>query len=261
MVDSKFLLTIFAITIAVCTVFNQNPVEFIKEGFLYNIKGENNNSYTNVSLNSQAGSTAAGVMGLNGKVQVIGLSHDPFPPQTSLVGTLQAKGILPPNGIEAKQSVRQTGEFARAHTEYWSVRNKPSDYANLAYIPEKPLNFEQTVASCNGGSYSCGSSVKATELNAVKDMNSVMENPVIFDRQIGVQTRSRLYGLGCPIRGDVVCDNVNKSGWFSVNPDPSGLRSGAVGIITDTVVPTGETVIQKQLRSVQTVMQNHVKSV
>ena len=261
MIDSKFLLTIFAITIAVCTVFNQNPVEFIKEGFLYNIKGENNNTATEVSLDSQAGSAVAGVTGLNGQVKVIGLSPDPFPPQTSLVGTLKANGILPPNGIESKQATRQTGEFARAHTEYWSCRTKPSDYANLAYIPEKPLNFEQTVASCNAGSYSCGSSNKGSDLNAVKDMNSVMENPVIFDRQIGVQTRSRLYGLGCPIRGDVVCDNVNKSGWFSVNPDPSGLRSGAVGIITDTVVPTGETVIQKQLRSVQTVMQNHVKSV
>jgi hypothetical protein len=244
MIDSKFLLTIFAITIAVCTVFNQNPVEFIKEGF--------------VLYNAQAGSTNAGVPGL-GQVKVMNLAADPFPTQVSLSDSLKSQGILP-SGVEFKKAVQQTGEYARAHTDFWSCRSKPSDYANLAYIPEKPLNFEQSVAKCNAGSSACGSS-KSNDLNAVKDMNSVMENPVIFDRQIGVQTRSRLYGLGCPIRGDIVCDNVNKSGWFSVNPDPSGLRSGAVGIITDANVPTGETVMQKQLRSVQNVMQSHVRIV
>jgi hypothetical protein len=258
MIDSKFLLTIFAITIAVCTVFNQNPVEFIKEGFVErNLK---NNQATEISLDSQAGSASAGVQGLNGQVKVINLSADPMPTQVSLSETLKANGILPTNGIESKQATRQTGEYARAHTDFWSCRSKPSDYANLAYIPEKPLNFEQSVASCNSGSYSCGSS-KSNDLNAVKDMNSVMENPVIFDRQIGVQTRSRLQGLGCPIRGDVVCDNVNRSGWFSVSADPTALRAGAVGIITDATPPTGETVVQKQLRSVQTAMQRNVKIV
>ncbi len=258
MIDSKFLLTIFAISIAVCTVFNQNPVEFIKEGFLYNRK---DNTAVDVNLNSVAGSTNSGVAGLNGILKVINLTPTPMPQQVSLSDQLKVNGILPPNGIEAKKSVQQTGEFARAHTDFWSCRSKPSDYANLAYIPEKPLNFEQSVASCNSGTYSCGSSKKSPELNTVKDMNSIMENPVIFDRQIGVQTRSRLQGLGCPIRGDVVCDNVNRSGWFSVSADPTALRAGAVGIITDSVVPTGETVVQKQLRSVQTAMQRNVKIV
>lgn len=257
MIDSKFLLTIFAITIAVCTVFNQNPVEFIKEGFLmYNVK-ENNNTPTEIKLDSQAGSASAGVAGLNGTLKVINLSPDPMPTQVSLADQLKTNGILPPNGIEAKKTVQQTGEFARAHTDYWSCRSKPSDYAHLAYIPEKPLNFEQTVASCNSGSYSCGSS-KTSSLNTVKDMNSVMENPIIYERQIGVQTKSRLQGLGCPIRGDVVCENVNKSGWFSVPADPTALRAGAMNMISDSNAPTGEKVVQRQI---QRAMQNNVKIV
>jgi hypothetical protein len=167
--------------------------------------------------------------------------------------------ILPVNGTEFTRSAIPTLPPARTSGEglkaaYWNcARNKPSDYATLAYAPDKPLTFEQAAASCNNGSSTCGT----TGINAVSDMsNNVMSNPIIADRVIGVVTRSRLAALGCPIRGDVVCTNVNQKGWFSVNPDPTALRSGAINIITDAAAPTGDDVVTK---SVKLAMQRNVR--
>ncbi len=222
MIDSKFLLTLFAITFAICTVFNQTPVEFIKEGFV------------NVARSQR----------------VMSLQADPMPTQES---------IIPLNGTEFNRAsiptlppARTSGDGLKA--AYWNCsKNKPSDYATLAYAPDKPLTFQQAAASCTNGSSTCGT----TGINAVSDMtNNVMSNPIIADRVIGVATRSRLAALGCPIRGDIVCNTVNAKGWFSVAADPTALRSGAINIITDVNAPTGDDVVKK---NVKLAMQQNVR--
>jgi hypothetical protein len=225
MIDSKFLLTLFAITFAICTVFKQTPIEFIKEGF------------ANVNVSRT--------------MRVMSLQADPMPAQES---------IIPVNGTEFNRAsiptlppARTSGEGLKA--AYWNcARNKPSDYATLAYAPDKPLTFNQAAASCANGSSTCGT----TGINAVSDMsnNTVMTNPIIADRVIGVATKSRLASLGCPIRGDIVCTNVNTKGWFSVSADPTALRSGAIGIITDSKVPTGDDIVKTEVKQA---MQRNVR--
>jgi hypothetical protein len=77
---------------------------------------------------------------------------------------------------------------------------------------------------------------EATDMLPVQAMGGQMVNalgeaesqPIIYDRFIYANQKSRLYGLGDPIRGDLPIV-PNNNGWFQVSVSPSiDLNSGAI---------------------------------
>ena len=71
------------------------------------------------------------------------------------------------------------------------------------------------------------------EIGAFNAMTSddTMIQPVMYDRYIFSQARSRLRGLGDPIRGDIPIAPANY-GWFTPSASPSNdLREGAINVI------------------------------
>ncbi len=66
-----------------------------------------------------------------------------------------------------------------------------------------------------------------TTVNAL----GIEETPIIFDRYMYANQRSRLYGLGDPIRGDLPIVPCN-TGWFQVSVHPHiDLRDGAMSVM------------------------------
>lgn len=66
---------------------------------------------------------------------------------------------------------------------------------------------------------------------SVQSAGGVVEQPIIYDRFVFANQKSRLYGHGDPIRGDVKCNPIN-DGWFRPSVHPNiDLRAGAMQIL------------------------------
>jgi hypothetical protein len=66
---------------------------------------------------------------------------------------------------------------------------------------------------------------------SVQSAGGLVEQPIIYDRFVFANQKSRLYGLGDPIRGDVKCSPV-QDGWFRPSVHPNiDLRAGAMQIL------------------------------
>jgi hypothetical protein len=71
----------------------------------------------------------------------------------------------------------------------------------------------------------------SAERASVMDAGGQMEQPIVYDRFVFANQKSRLYGLGDPIRGDIPIA-PNKSDWFQVSVHPNtDLRAGAMNIM------------------------------
>lgn len=69
-------------------------------------------------------------------------------------------------------------------------------------------------------------------INKTEDALDITLPPVISDRLMYAPQRSRLYGTGDAIRGDLAIAPACHGGWFDVSVNPeTDLRSGAMGIL------------------------------
>ena len=69
-------------------------------------------------------------------------------------------------------------------------------------------------------------------INKTEDALEIQLPPVIYDRLMYAPQRSRLYGGGDAIRGDLAIAPASHGGWFDVSVNPeTDLRSGAMGIL------------------------------
>lgn len=111
-------------------------------------------------------------------------------------------------------------------------------------VPTNPLTFGRLATSSEIGNNKCGNqkvvenfddSVKI--VTNMADMNSSygmedMVQPVIYERLILANKKSRLHGLGDPIRGDIPIV-PQRNGWFTPSVAPHiDLRAGAMNIIS-----------------------------
>lgn len=96
--------------------------------------------------------------------------------------------------------------------------------------PEYPLTFQGDVRENYTNSGSCAA-VKDARQGLVQESETIVPQVVNYDRLIFANQKSRLYGLGDPIRGDLPIAPVN-DGWFrpSVNANID-LRQGAINVI------------------------------
>ena len=98
--------------------------------------------------------------------------------------------------------------------------------------------------------YDSSSYPDGTDLVAVGDMTTIgsdgqLENAVMYDRYIVSNAKSRTYGQGCPLRGDLAVVPCSGSGWFQVSANPSiDLREGAMNVMggahNETAMKTAE---------------------
>lgn len=110
-------------------------------------------------------------------------------------------------------------------------------------VPTNPMTFGRLATSSEIGNNKCGKQIKENFDDSVKiltnmaDMNSSygmedMVQPVIYERLILANKKSRLQGLGDPIRGDIPIV-PNRTGWFQPSVAPHiDLRAGAMNIIS-----------------------------
>lgn len=114
-------------------------------------------------------------------------------------------------------------------------------------VPGDPKTLGQTMCSCAGGKCSgnCMSGQDLSGLGEIVGSGSkegfeqganggelIQSQPLIYDRNITSISRSRLHGLGDPIRGDLHIVPENHSGWFQVSATPAqSLRVGAMHVI------------------------------
>ncbi len=69
----------------------------------------------------------------------------------------------------------------------------------------------------------------ALSVNALGDMSN---NPVVYDRYMFANQKSRLAAMGDPIRGDIVPTSTIPSGWFTPSVQPQiDLQSGAAMVM------------------------------
>lgn len=119
------------------------------------------------------------------------------------------------------------GQAARPLAGYSASNFVPANYALPSYKDTRK-NLEYTNVQ---------DLLPVGEMTTVSS-NGEIEQPIVYDRLMFANQRSRLYGLGDPIRGDlpiVPC----KTGWFRPSTHPSiDLRDGAMmvmgGINNDT---------------------------
>jgi len=99
--------------------------------------------------------------------------------------------------------------------------------------------------------YNQFTSPAGSDLVAVGDMTTInadgtLDQPIVYDRYIYANQRSRLYGLGDPIRGDLPIMPIN-NGWFNVSVVPSiDLRQGAINVIAGVDNATNKSLAELQ---------------
>lgn len=75
------------------------------------------------------------------------------------------------------------------------------------------------------------------------------ENPIVYNRMMYANQKSKLHGLGDPIRGDLAI-TPNRGGWFSVSATPQiDLRSGAMAVMGGLGNETSQELYQLQYQS------------
>ena len=78
---------------------------------------------------------------------------------------------------------------------------------------------------------------------------TVDENPIVYNRMMFANQKSKLHGLGDPIRGDLAI-TPNRCGWFSVSASPQiDLRSGAMAVMGGLGNETSQELYQLQYQS------------
>lgn len=98
-----------------------------------------------------------------------------------------------------------------------------SGHTQTPYIKE---NFHQG----NGIAVHSNSTIPVASMDVVNEQGAVGQ-PIMYDRFVFSQARSRLRGQGDPIRGDLPIA-PNTGGWFTPSSVPSNdLREGAINVI------------------------------
>jgi hypothetical protein len=99
--------------------------------------------------------------------------------------------------------------------------------------------------------YSEYSHPTGTDLLAVGDMQTIgadgdVTQPIVYDRYIYANQKSKLRGLGDPIRGDLAITPCNY-GWFNVSVTPSiDLQQGAMNVIGGVSNGTNQSLAELQ---------------
>jgi hypothetical protein len=148
-------------------------------------------------------------------------------PQNPLTYGPNMLANLPAAGMP---SCNQVGMGERNNMENY----EPILSFNQQRAPQMPANpqqaammRQQTQAMADMGV------VKAREQPpvSVQSAGGLVEQPIVYDRFVFANQKSRLYGLGDPIRGDVKCNPV-QDGWFRPSVHPNiDLRAGAMQIL------------------------------
>jgi hypothetical protein len=194
-------------------------------------------------------------------------------------------GGLPSRAVKVDQEIREPTKYGEAlfsvpptYQASLSPRFSNLDYgANIRYnfpdqshlgSPSNPLTYGSSqvnrhagIARCGGGGVEnyepIGQSVAqmaemgtipTTQRLSVMNAGGEVEQPIVYDRFIFANQRSRLYGLGDPIRGDLPIAPV-KSDWFRPSVHPTiDLRDGAMSVMGGMNNTTAN-----ELRALQTI--------
>ncbi len=155
---------------------------------------------------------------------------------------------IPPN-LQGALAPRFSG--TASYGPYLNYKMPPR---NLTGVPVNPLTFQNTIKKCGDVSEpfdtvqpNFTSTNYAAEENTLKRREDVVVNdmlpemaaeaatsvaqPIVYDRYIYANQRSRLFGLGDPIRGDLPIVPYNGD-WFRPSVQPNiDLRDGAMMVM------------------------------
>lgn len=133
-----------------------------------------------------------------------------------------SEGFCASGGCGSVSTCNSGGMTPNAQLNQRAMMNSMQmDYSNPSY------------AAANAQAPSSGEFIDELPVNDMSVLGSdgTVGNPVVYDRFIFANQKSRLRGLGCPIRGDNPIVSCN-TGWFQVSVTPHiDLQQGAMAVL------------------------------
>ncbi len=143
------------------------------------------------------------------------------------------EGFMPPMSLR-----RDTRVGYSADAPFNLVPNASFRSPNVAYRGHLKVHKDRAVKNRFDNTLQEDSEIGAT--NDVKDIVNIPLPPVVYDQLMYANQRSRLFGAGDAIRGDLAIVPASHGGWFDVSVNPeTDLRSGAMGILVGHNNETG----------------------